>query len=694
MARIPVYEQRTSAVGPSQLSRVSPAVASGAGLAAVGQAVGDVSRDLMQVKLMQEQQAEQRAAVWATEKAMSNRSEWVDRFRKMQASASEDGTGFQASVLEQFDSGTEELLQQAPTSASRDWLREQLGRQRLALQEESGAFEQQRGTDFKVGGIARAADAARISAQARPQDFDTLAAELTGAIAVSGLSPKVQATLREKSAEAVAAAAVTGMIDRDPHGTLKQLNQERPESRAIRVLNYDQRQALRREAETEIARREAAAKHEQAEAKQALGERVRDAVTAYRLGLDFDAPPARADFIVALGKEDGDKAYENFTHEQQLGADLQVLATMPPQEQAQLLAKRAPTGSEGVAESAERFRVLAAQTQQLNRQRDADPAAYVTKYSDKVRAAFAQADQSPEAAQSYATAALAEQRRLGVKQPRILPDEVASSIAGAFNTATGEQLVGMIQTEETKWGSQWPRVFGELAAKKMPASALAIGRGMAPGPAVRLASIAALPMEELQKGIPDPPSDVREAIVPQMADFQRSLDGVIGGERTFADMYEAVQRLTYSYVRQGVAVNKAAKRAYSEVLGDHYAFRDANGHTFRVPIEQDSDAIEIGAQAAMKSLPQDLQMPVGAANPNLYADYVRAIGKHGYWVTSVEGENGLTLFLDGAPVLRGNGSTYSLTWDQLRALTANERAQEAARSRSANEFALKARSTP
>lgn len=537
----------------------------------------------------------------------------------------------------------------------------------------------------------------------------------------------------------------------------------------------------------ERRRAEAEARQVQSELRQELSERVRDATAAYRLGLDFDSPPSRTEFVAALGPKSGTKAFESFRGEQQLGADLAQLAILPPADQQTLLNRRAPgqvlthdgypaiqnadgtvstelgitvesedlnggrptnipsiwqgakqtqdkaielalesgrtfeafdtidqavaaskahsadlgrrIAGEGTAETAERYRVLAGQVEQLRRQREADPATYAVRYSPRVEKAWNAAQSSPEGARAYATATIAEQHRLGVRVPKVLPDAQASAIAQTFYTSTGgEDLVQLVQSEEQKWGPYWPKVFGELAAKKIPPAALAIGRGMEPGAAVRLAGVAALPMEELQKGVATPSADVRDAIVPKMETFQRSLDGVIGAENTFNGMYDAVQRLTYSYLRQGIGAEDAAGQAYNEVLGDHYAFREMNGRTFRVPIAEDSEDVEDGARMALDAVDSgDLAPPVSSStssSENAVSDLARAIRKRGYWVTSANGEGGLALFIDGAPVLRHGGEVYSLTWDELRAFPTGERASEEQAAKKANELAFRLRSTP
>jgi hypothetical protein len=344
---------------------------------------------------------------------------------------------------------------------------------------------------------------------------------------------------------------------------------------------------------------------------------------------------------------------------------------MPPDEQQKLIESRKPQGTEGAAEAGERYRLLTQQANHLNTLREKDPAAYVVQYSAPVQQAFKAAQASPQAAQQYATASIAEQKRLGVTQPKVLPDDAASSIAQQFYAGNGEQVAGLVANEQQKWGSYWPQVFGELAAKKLPPAALAIGRGMEPGAAARLASASGVKMADLKNGVDVPPADVKSKLNEHMSDFMNSLDGVVGAENTYTGMYDAAERLSYAYLRQGKSVSDATNQAYQEVLGAHYAFRQINGKTARIPIEQDSPDVERGAQVALTKLDEPLKAPIPTATGNEFTatdDLKRTIAKRGYWVTSADGENGLALFLDGAPVLKQDGSVYMKTWDQLRYL--------------------------
>lgn len=445
-------------------------------------------------------------------------------------------------------------------------------------------------------------------------------------------------------------------------------------------IDGDQATRIEGQLTSERRRAEAEVKSQQAELRQSLRERVSDATAAYRFGLSFDAPPKRQEFVAALGAEDGNKAFESFQREEQLGVDLAGIAVMSPEEQADLLKSRAPTGTEGAAANAERYRVLASQTQQLRKQRDDDPAAYVARYSQHVQAA-AQDLQSPEGAQAYARASVAEQERLGVTHPRILTSAQASSIAQSFyiDADKPENVARLVQSEQQKWGSHWPQVFRELAAKKLPAAALAIGRGMDSGAATRLASVAAIDMDELKQGVDVPKDDVINKLTGSMQDFQLSLDGIAGGANTFSAMYDAAERLSYSYLRQGKKVGDATEQAYREVIGDHYQFTEINGRKLRVPAQYDLEIIEDEARRSLTTInPGELlpAVPTRMGNPaTAEQDLLRAIRKQGYFVTSGDQEESVTLFLGGRPVLRSDGTPYALRFDDLQTADAARRSE-------------------
>lgn len=463
----------------------------------------------------------------------------------------------------------------------------------------------------------------------------------------------------------------------------------KPEGTPANFLAPDRRANLLKSALDEQRilrdRAEAEAKARQAELRVALGERVRDASAAYRMGLEFDDPPSKTDFMLALGPEKGEKAFAELQKDQDLSVELSAIARLPPAEQRAALDKQAPAGTAGAAEQSERYSIIRQRVDAMNRSKVADPASYVATYSPSIQRAYdayAESSDDPAAAQQYAQASIAEQSRLGVANPQILPKAQAESIAQSFymKPEEGEKLAALIQSERDKWGRYWPKVAGQLMQAKMPSAAIAIARGMDPGSATRLAGVSSVPMAEMKKGVDKPPTEITTELESNMSDFRKSLDGVVGAENTFSAMYDAAERLSYLYLRQGKGTKEATQQAYDEVLGNHYSFGEINSRKFRVPADQDLEAIEDGARAAFGGT-SNLKAPIAlgsSSSEEASSDLQRVIAKRGYWVTSANGERGLALFLDGAPVLRSDGSVYELTWDELAGVS-EQRKQDAIR---------------
>jgi hypothetical protein len=478
-----------------------------------------------------------------------------------------------------------------------------------------------------------------------------------------------------------------GFVDMQPLDKKIEMLQK-PDGTPAKLLEPDKRASLLKSALNEQRilkdRADAEARAAQAEYRAVLSDRVRDASVSYRMGLMFDKPPSKAEFVRAYGPEEGRQRFGELQKDQDLSVELNALSRMPPAKQAETLAAMAPKGRQGAAEQAERYNILSQRTDALRRSLAADPATYVMQYSPRVQEAYSAFEDSddPQVAQTFASTVIAEQQQLGVQNPQILPKAQAEAIAQSFyvKPEEGEKLAGLIQSERDKWGRYWPKVSGQLMQAKMPSAAIAIARGMDPGAATRLAGVATVPMAEMKNGVDKPPADVSDALKANMSDFQQTLDGVVGGENTFSAMYDAAERLSYYYLRQGKGVKDATQAAYNEVLGDHYDFGEVNNRKFRVPAGMDMDRIESGAQESMKNA-VELKSPIALGSSNSMEatdDLRRTIAKRGYWVTSVNGERGLALFLDGTPVLKSNGSVYEMTWDELTKVADNKK-QEANR---------------
>lgn len=428
-----------------------------------------------------------------------------------------------------------------------------------------------------------------------------------------------------------------------------------------------------RRLEAEARQRQVEARQMQAINRMELGSRVQDASAAYSQGLDFDNPPSRVDFAAAYGPEQGAKQYEKFAKVQALAPAIREFATADPQERQQILGKFRPAqdgkAGDGFKEDNQLYQHLTNVGVGLMKQQQTDPAAYVAKYSPTVQRAFATAQEAgtPEAYQAYARTTLAEQQRLGVAQPKLLPDAAADQMAANFNAQIngGENVATMIEQQQELWGKDFPTVLQQMGSK-LPAEAQVIATGLPKDVAERMASVAAIKDSELNAGLQKGQKDeitqsVQEAMVP----FAESLQGQSGGINTYSTMYKAALRTATSYVLQGESPKDAAKRVVGGMVNDKYDFFG----TYRVPKTQDTQAVNRGATQAMRQIKPDELMPLpgfaGVTEEQNRQQLHDALQSSGQWVPN-EDESGLSLTLNGYRVRGADGLPITRSWADLQ----------------------------
>lgn len=428
-----------------------------------------------------------------------------------------------------------------------------------------------------------------------------------------------------------------------------------------------------RRLEAEARQRAVEARQMQAINRMELSSRVQDASAAYSQGLDFDNPPSKVDFASAYGPEKGAKEYDRFSKVQALAPAIREFATADPQERQQILAKFQPgqdgTAGEGFKEDSQLYQHLTNVGVGLMKQQQTDPAAYVAKYSPTVQRAFATAQQdgSPEAYQAYARTTLAEQQRLGVKQPKLLPDAAADQLVANFNNQLngGENAATMIEDQQKLWGKDFPAVLQQVG-NKLPAEAQVIATSLPKDLAERMASVANIKDSELNAGLVKGQKDeivqsVQEAMVP----FAESLQGQSGGINTYSTMYKAALRTATSYVLGGDNPKDAAKRVVGGMLNDKYDFFG----TYRVPKTQDTEAVSRGAAQAMRQIKADELMPLpgigGVTDEQNLKQLHEALQSSGQWVPN-EDESGLSLTLNGYRVRGKDGQPITRSWADLQ----------------------------
>lgn len=428
-----------------------------------------------------------------------------------------------------------------------------------------------------------------------------------------------------------------------------------------------------RRLEAEARQRQVEARQMQAINRMELSSRVQDASAAYSQGLDFDNPPSKVDFAAAYGPEKGAKEYDRFSKVQALAPAIREFATADPQERQAIMGKFQPaqdgTAGEGFKEDSQLYQHLTNVGVRLMKQQQDDPAAYVAKYSPTVQQAFAAAQQdgTPEAYQAYARTTLAEQQRLGVRQPKLLPDAAADQLAANFNNQIngGENAATMIEQQQELWGKDFPTVLQQMG-NKLPAEAQVIATGLPKDVAERMASVAAIKDSDLNAGLQKGQKDdidqsVRQALVP----FAESLQGQSGGINTYSTMYKAALRTATSYVLQGESPKDAANRVVNGMVNDKYDFFG----TYRVPKTQDTEAVSRGAEQAMRKIKPEELMPLPGISGVTEAENLRqlheALQSSGQWVPNKD-ESGLSLTLNGYRVRGADGKPITRSWTDLQ----------------------------
>lgn len=428
-----------------------------------------------------------------------------------------------------------------------------------------------------------------------------------------------------------------------------------------------------RRLEAEARQRQVEARQMQAINRMELSSRVQDASAAYSQGLDFDNPPSKVDFAAAYGPEKGAKEYDQFSKVQALAPAIREFATADPQERQQILAKFQPaqdgTAGEGFKQDSQLYQHLTSVGVGLRKQQQTDPAAYVAKYSPTVQRAFSAAQEAgtPEAYQAYARTTIAEQQRLGVQQPKLLPDAAANQFAATFNSQLngGENAAAMIEQQQTLWGKDFPTVLQQIG-NKLPAEAQVIATSLPKDLAERMASVANIKDSELNAGLQKGQKDeIGQSVQSEMQNFAETLQGQSGGINTYSTMYKAAVRTATSYVLQGENPKDAAKRVVGGMVNDKYDFFG----TYRVPKTLDTAAVSRGATDAMRQIKPDELMPLpgfaGVTEEQNLKQLHNAVQSSGQWVPN-EDETGLSLTLNGYRVRGKDGQPITRSWADLQ----------------------------
>ena len=677
MATVPTYQRQVAQRALPNV-RVSPQVVDTSAIQQGLDAAGNVAID-MAVK--QREEADTTAVVGAD----TGLSKWTNDTLFNQQGGVYSKKGKNAldvtnTTLAAYDQQVQSTLQSLSNDVQRKRFQAIAAQRRESLNGKLNQYEygqiQQYQNDTDEAALGTAVDTATLNFS----DPNEIGRQRQKAMAIvqsqaerNGWSPEQLQQAQTQISSRILSGAITRMAESNPSQAKQYYESAKDglDARAQIGLSSTIEQAFRRQ-EAEVRQRQIASRQLQAIARVELQSRVQDAQAAYLQGYEFDNPPNKADFEAAMGSEKGAQAYESFSKVQAVAPAIREFATADPQERAKILERFQPTqdgvAGEGFDEDSKLYRHVVTVASGMMKQQQEDPSGYAAKYSAPVREAFAAAQQAgtPEAYKAYADATVAEQRRLGVQSPKLLPDAAADQIAAGFNSqvAGGENAATLIEQQQEQWGSNFPLIAQQLG-KKLPPEAQVIATGLPKDVAERMASVAALTTDDLKKGLDKGvATNVASAVQSAMNPFAQSLQGQAGGVETFNTMYDAANKAALSYVRQGMTPEKAAQRVVNGMVNDKYDFFD----TYRVPKTLDTAAVKRGADRALANISTDdlMMLPgIRGVPDDMNLEQLReAVIDGGQWVPNND-ESGLSLTLNGYRLLGKDGKPITRTWDEL-----------------------------
>lgn len=583
-------------------------------------------------------------------------------------------------TLDQFDQTQAEIAKNLTSDAQRTRYAQIVSSRRNSLSNDLNRYEygerQNYYGEVEKGQLETSMQGAALEYQdpAKVEDYrQKIDAVLASRAERLGLSPEAAQAERLSTVSGMSTAVIQRMLVDSPQkakGYFESYKDQMTAEDQIRASSGID-QGFRR-LEAEARQRQVEARQMQAISRMELSGRVQDASAAYSQGLDFDNPPSYADFKAAYGDK-ADDQYKSFVKIQAVAPAIREFATASPEERQEILSKFQPakdgTAGEGFKEDSQLYQHLTSVGVGLLKQQQTDPAAYVTKYSPVVQRAFtnAQEEGTPEAYQVYATTTLAEQQRLGVAQPKLLPDAAADQFAAQFNQQVngGENAATLIEQQAQLWGPNFSAVLQQVG-NKLPAEAQVIATGLPKDIAERMASVAPLKDKELSAGLQKGQQDeIGQSVQQAMLPFAESLQGQAGGISTFSTMYKAAVRTATSYVLQGESPKDAAQKVVDGMVNEKYDFFG----TYRVPKTLDTTAVSRGAEKALSSIKPDELMPLPGfkgVTPEQNASQLHdALLSGGQWVPTND-ESGLSLTLNGYRVRGKDGKPIVRTWSELQ----------------------------
>ncbi len=432
--------------------------------------------------------------------------------------------------------------------------------------------------------------------------------------------------------------------------------------------------------------------------KQDLGDNIRDAKASYLATGDFPNPPSRAALIKVYGEDKGGRIAVDLDETRKLGQTLQKVLGMSPSEQREALANLTPVPGDGFDSAQERRKIFADAIAKAGKWLEEDPSGYALKNSPIVGGAYrelvstiqaqgARPEQIAYASNKYAQASYAEQTRLGVADPKILPNVMAEAEVASFNreTSNGDSMATRIAAKSQQWGKYWPDVYKQLAVEfkgHLPDSFLTIPGLTSNAAKEEVARLDHVKLEDLKKQVPQ--SDVK-SVEEKVQEALRPFAESMMANQTNSNLYQSVMaasiKMALVRVQRGQSVGNAVDAATSSFIGQFEYPSVASVNKYAVPKSENVAQVTNGIRSVMAALPQqNIGAPpygdqTGQRNDaELAREWKEIVAANALWVTSGD-QSGLKLFAIGKdgrqyPVNTPSGAQVQYSWEDLRGMGA------------------------